>query len=167
MLRRLAAVGAVGLYPLSLLVLDDGLRLRPPFDSVPVAVLVVLAVALWIATFVFVNEFRRRLAQAPDDQLDERERAVRDEAHLISYRILGGALVLLALWTLVGAPLVAGSREISLDVVLDAAFALVIAVFTLPSAVVAWRDTGDDLDEDDEVEGVAPPVDGDRVRGSA
>ena len=153
--RRVAAVLAVGLYPLSLLLMNTDIEVLPGLGPVLYVVLAVLVIGLWVTSFTVVYEFRRRLAQAPDDQLDERERTVRDEAYLISYRLLSAAMMALAVWALAIVPAVNGNRQVSLDTLLDVFFSLVIAAVVVPSAVVAWRDTGaDDLDDEDDPEPV-------------
>ena len=152
--RRVAAVLAVGLYPLSLLLVSADIEVLAGLGTPTYVVLAVLVTGVWIWSFFVVYEFRRRLAQAPDDQLDERERTVRDEAYLISYRLLSAAMAALAVWALAIVPAVNGNRQVSLDTLLDVFFTLVIAAVVVPSAVVAWRDTGDDLGDDDEPEAV-------------
>lgn len=155
LVRRIAAVLAIGLYPLTLLLVTAEFDVLPGLPTALYVALLVGVVALWMTSTWVVYEFRRRLAQAPDDQLDEREQTVRDEAYLISYRLLSVAVVTLALSALVVLPLVTDSRQVSLDVLLDVFLTLVIAAGILPSAVVAWRDTGDDGLADEEAD-VAP-----------
>lgn len=153
--RRVAAVLAIGLYPLVWLLVTAEFEVLPGVPTALYVAFLVGVVALWGTSTWIVYEFRRRLAQAPDGQLDERERTVRDEAHLISYRLLSVAIVALALGALLVVPLVTDSRQVSLDVLLDVFFTLVVAAGILPSAVVAWRDTGDDALDDEEAD-VAP-----------
>ena len=162
--RRVAALLAVGLYPLSLLLINADIELLPGLGAVPYVVLAIVVVGLWVASVFVVYEFRRRLAQAPDDQLDERELTVRDEAYLISYRLLSAAMLALAAWALVVVPAINGNRQVSLDTLLDVFFTLVIAASVLPSAVVAWRDTGDDaLDDEDDPEPVPSTAAGEKA----
>lgn len=162
MLRRIAAILAIGLYPMLLLLLISAdVEILSGLSTALYVVLVVTALGLWMTGTWIVYEFRRRLAHAPDDQLDERERTVRDEAHLISYRLLSAAVVALAVGALLVLPAVTGSRQTSPDLLLDVLFSLVIAAAVLPSAVVAWRDTGDDALDDEEPEAVhSAPVRG-------
>lgn len=139
--RRVAAVLAVAAYPMSQLLISADIEVLPGLSDVAYVLLTIVVVLGWLISIGVIYEFRRRLAQARDDQLDERERTIRDEAYLISYRILGGIIVLLALAALAIVPAFTGSREVSLDLVLHAFSSLVIATVAMPSAVVAWRDT--------------------------
>lgn len=148
LVRRVAAVLAIGLYPLTLLLVTAEFEVLPGLPTALYVALLVGVVVLWLTSTWVVYEFRRRLAQAPDDQLDEREQTVRDEAYLISYRLLSVAVVTLVAGLLLLPP-ITGDAQVSTDVLLDVLFTLVIVAGVLPSAVVAWRDTGDDALDDD------------------
>lgn len=148
--RRLAAVVSVVAYPVIAFGLEADLTpVRDAVGAVGYTAVLAVPVLVWALAVAVVYQFRRRLAQAPDEQLDERERELRDAAYLTSYRLLGAALVLCFLASLAVVPLVAGDRTVSLDGVLAAFASLVMVAATLPSAVVAWRDT--EVDHDDEL----------------
>jgi dipeptide/tripeptide permease len=153
MVRRAAAVVAVAAYPAVLLLGEADIGAFEGLGVVAYVALATVMVALWFLSVAVVYEFRRRLANAPDEQLDERERAVRDEAYLIAYRILGGAITVVTVLYLAVVPMITGSREMSVDLALHTMFSLLMAAAVLPSAVVAWRDT-------DTVEVDAGEVDG-------
>lgn len=149
LVRRLAAVVSVLAYPVIAFALEADLTaVRDAVGAIGYAVVLAVPVLVWALAVAIVYQFRRRLAQAPDEQLDERERELRDAAYLMSYRLLGAALVLSFLACLVVVPLVAGDRTVSLDGVLAAFASLVMVAGTLPSAVVAWRDTEVDAEDD-------------------
>jgi len=103
--------------------------------------LVVAALGLGvILAAIALYQFRRRMAQSPDRDLDERQIAIRDRAYLVSYRAFS-AIVL-------GGLLVAGILPDVLDRPLAVTFEAVQPVFwgaflysiILPSAVVAWQE---------------------------
>jgi hypothetical protein len=85
-------------------------------------------------------QFRRRMAQSPDRDLDERQIAIRDRAYLVSYRVFC-AIVLVGL-------LVVGILPDVLDRPLALTFETVQPLFwgaflysiILPSAAVAWQE---------------------------
>jgi hypothetical protein len=136
--RRLAAVASVVGFPL-LFGLVDGFDLRPWIDApVGFAVygLVTVGVLLsWLGGLRVVNGFRRRLAQASDGDLDERERQVRDETHLMAYRLLMGLLTAGCI------ALAVSGLDVSRDALVAIAGSIVAGGWALPSAVLAWRDT--------------------------
>lgn len=156
--RRAAALVAVLAYPVMTLGGEWDLGwMRDAVGPVGYALLLGALVLVWGISFMTIAAFRRQLAQAPDHQLDERERAVRDEAHVISHRLMGGVLAFGTVWSLVVAPFFGMDREVSLDVVLATFFSLVTISVVLPSAVVAWRDTDeDDVDDDGRPDGGTP-----------
>lgn len=149
--RRVAAVVSVLGFPLAQWLID-GADLRPwvltPSGGAVYGVTVVALIAVWIASYVVVMRFRRRLAQAPDHHLDERELQVRDESHLVAYRIM---LAVVAVAT--GIALVLGMATdvevISRDVFVSTGVSLLMVFLVMPSAVVAWRerDPDDGLDD--------------------
>jgi hypothetical protein len=94
--------------------------------------------------------FTQEIANKGDDDLDERQTAVRDNAHRTAYHILGtvvlGALFLL--WVILE-PL--GDRPWTPEISIEnptAVFVMTLWVYiTLPTAVIAWREPGTDPDE--------------------
>ena len=112
------------------------------------SVLVVLAL-----TFTAVS-YKRSLAQQPDSEIDERERAIRDRLYLTSYRIIASILVLF--WLLAFALLVTQEvdflivGEMSLDTLVGLGFLAAMFLYALPSLVHAWIDpVPDELSDED------------------
>jgi hypothetical protein len=112
----------------------DGLGLKLVADPLP---LFAVAAALgWI-----VRTAVRRVADLPDEDIDERQIALRDRTYLIAYRIVGATV----LWLMLAAFIVAdasATRAISASVAAwlmdDLFFVLVTLIIFLPSAVLAW-----------------------------
>lgn len=141
--RRIAAVAAVLGYGVLMAVLESDL----PLPDVPAIVLIVVLLVGWATSVYVVYEFRRRLANAPDAALDEREVRVRDRAYLQAHRI-GTAVLFLA--GLVGGPLLSVTDTVlSAGLVVDVTFSLAMGLLVLPAAVVAWTEPEDDLDPDE------------------
>lgn len=103
-----------------------------------------LALLLMLSAFA-VYAFRRRLAQSPDGDLDERQVAVRDRAYLESYRVFVAVVLLGLLVVGIGSDAVDRPLLVTFDVVQPVLWAAILYGMLLPSAVVAWRET--DLDE--------------------
>lgn len=146
--RRIAAVGAVLGYPLCWLALAQEV-FTPGEGILPSLVyvgLLLAALVLWAGSVTVVYEFRRRLAQAPDEQLDERERSLRDESYLISYRLLSTAILAVGIAVSVAAGVQGGSIQVSTDLLIWTFSSLLMGSIAMPSSVVAWRDR--DVDED-------------------
>ncbi len=145
--RRLIAVIAVLGYPLCWAALGlDGL-VPPALRWSAIAVTTIS----WVLAITLVYGFRRRLAQAPDTDLDEREAGLRNESYLIAYRILNGVVLAGGLAAVVGLQLADLEIVLRADDVMWILTSLLVASVTLPSAVVAWRDT----ETDDETVGHA------------
>ena len=70
-LRRLAAVVALVGYPALLVGIELPALLGRDLPAVVVVATVLVLVVLWAGSWGVVYEFRRRLANASDDQLDE------------------------------------------------------------------------------------------------
>lgn len=150
--RRVAAIAATVGYGVLLWAFRADLGLPRGLD---VATMIAL-VALWAWGLTVVFEFRRRLANAPDGALDERERIVRDRAYLQSHRIT--SLVLAASGIASVAVLDAGTGIAAQDVT-NGLMTLMMAVVVLPAAVIAWQEP-DDADLDAETDdGTAPSGD--------
>ncbi len=83
----------------------------------------------------------RRVADLPDEDIDERQIALRDRTYLIAYRILATtvAWLLLAAWIVADA---SATRIVSSSVadwiMSDALFFVITLLAFLPSAVLAW-----------------------------
>lgn len=153
--RRLAAVVSVIGFPLALWLID-GADLRPWIESTGGVVLygvtLLTVVICWLSSPYVVNEFRRRLALAPDHQLDERELALRNESYVVAYRVshlllVVAAVAAVALFSVAGIDAISrGGFTATL-----ASFAMVASI--LPGAVVAWRDRDRDDPIDDAYRG--------------
>lgn len=93
----------------------------------------------------------RRIADLPDEHIDERQIALRDRSHLVAYRIVATAVAMV----LLSAYIVADARNVPPELVgpvgdwLMSDLFLVVLPLTafLPSAVVAWY--SQDVLEDD------------------
>jgi hypothetical protein len=105
---------------------------------------ILVSLAGWMASVYVVYEFRRRLANAPDAALDEREVRVRDRAYLQAHRIGTAALFVVGVAVV---PLVGLDQTISVEVVVDVMLSLAMAILALPAAVVAWTEPDDDAVE--------------------
>jgi hypothetical protein len=103
---------------------------------------VVGLVAILLTLFAIrrVYQFRSRLAQAPDAQLDERQLQIRDRAYVESYRIF----VTVTIAALMVAGILPGllDHPLTFDYTVANFFVVgaVILSIALPSAVVAWRE---------------------------
>ncbi|MFM2106228.1 MAG: hypothetical protein RL338_1260 [Chloroflexota bacterium] len=90
--------------------------------------------------------YKRSLAQRPHEELDERERRVRDVVFLSSYRIvvwiLGALIVAYLLLVLQGVPI--EWRNVPLDTLLGVSVTAAVFLSVLPSLVHAWRDPSPD-----------------------
>ena len=124
----------------------DGVGMRLAIDPFPLFI-VALALGWLIRTAV------RRVADLPDEDIDERQIALRDRTYLIAYRIAAATV----LWVLLAAYIVAdaaATRVVSASVeawlASDLFFVLVTLLFFLPSAVLAWY--SEDERDDDEPE---------------
>lgn len=98
-------------------------------------------VGLFGAVLLFID-VRNQQAHAPDAQLDERQRAERDSAHVRAHQAIVGTLFVVLFYTL-AATWFGGwfpDREGAIDLL--SAFA--IAGLGLPGIILAWRERGDD-----------------------
>jgi len=136
--RPLAVVAIIG-YPAAVFfwtLAQSWLGLPPAVGGIAgLALILVSLFAMWR-----VYEFRSRLAQAPDAQLDERQVQVRDRAYLDSYRIFVAiTLVALALAGIIP-DLIDRPLALTYDVVNWFVMGGILISLALPSAVVAWRE---------------------------
>jgi hypothetical protein len=146
-IRRVTAVTSVVGYGVLMGVLELELD---AFVGIPV---IVAALAAWIGSVYVVYEFRRRLANAPDAALDEREVRIRDRAYLQAHRIGSTALFVVG----VAAMFVVGlDATVSVDTVVDVVFSLAMGLVALPAAVVAWTEP-DDEDAYESADALAEP----------
>lgn len=106
------------------------------------SIIVVFVAALLIHSRLLVP-LTQEIANKGDDDLDERQMAVRDNAHRTAYHILGtvvlGALFLL--WVILE-PL--GDRPWTPEISIENPTAILVTTLwvytTLPTAVIAWRE---------------------------
>ena len=138
-IRRPMAILAIAGYPSALIV---WLFLGPKIDAIPglgaILGLLILAVTMFAMYRLYL--FRSKMAQAPDEGLDERQRQIRDRAYVDSYRWF----VLITLLTLValslGPTLFDAPIEFTFEVANWCIVGVVLISIALPSAVVAWRE---------------------------
>lgn len=93
-----------------------------------------------------IYEFRSRLAQAPDHELDERQLRVRDRAYLESYRVFVGVTLLAVVGLAILPDLVDRPVAFTYDIAQWWVMGAILLSLILPSAVVAWNEP--DLAED-------------------
>lgn len=136
--RPLAVIAVIG-YPVAVVfwAVAYGVFGVPPAVAGVVGLVVILLTVFAIRR---VYQFRSRLAQAPDDQLDERQLQIRDRAYVESYRIFA-AITIVAL-VLVGIVPDLLDHPLTFDYTVANFFVMgaVILLIALPSAVVAWRE---------------------------
>jgi len=87
-----------------------------------------------------VYEFRSRLAQAPDGDLDERQIQIRDRAYLESYRIYVGVTLIGLVLAAIVPDIVDRPLVLTYDVVQWFVMGAILLSLVLPSAIVAWRE---------------------------
>ena len=120
----------------------DGIGVKLVTDPLP---LFLVAGALgWV-----VRTAVRRVADLPDEDIDERQIALRDRTYLVAYRILATTVA----WLLLAALIVAdasATRIVSASVadwiMSDALFFVIALLAFLPSAVLAWY-ASDEVDD--------------------
>lgn len=112
----------------------DGIGVKLVTDRLP---LFLVAGALgWV-----VRTAVRSVADLPDEDIDERQIALRDRTYLVAYRILATtvAWLLLAAWIVADA---SATRIVSASVadwiMSDALFFIITLILFLPSAILAW-----------------------------
>lgn len=141
--RRLLAALAVAGYPVAVLFLTQAPQLGVPAPVAGGVALIGIGITLFAMWRCYA--FRGKLAQAPDDRLDEREIRIRDRAYLESYRLF----VLAVLVALVAVAIIPDvlDRPITLDYATLNWFIMgaILVSLALPSAVVAWVEP--DVDE--------------------
>jgi hypothetical protein len=84
--------------------------------------------------------FRNSLAQAPDEQLDEREVAVRDRAYLESYRLFTTLTAMGVLLVAIAPDVLDRPIEYTFETVQPVFWGVLHYAIVLPSALVAWRE---------------------------
>jgi len=137
-----AAIVATAVLPLAMRLQDvlgpavvvDGIGLKLVAD--PIAGFAVASVIGWV-----LRTAVRRVADLPDEDIDERQVALRDRTYLVAYRILAVTVA----WLVLGAYIVgdaSATRLVSTSVadwiMADAMFVVIPLVAFLPSAVLAW-----------------------------
>ncbi len=136
--RPLAVIAVVG-YPVAVTcwAVAYGVLGVPPAVA---GVVGLLAILITLFAIRRVYQFRARLAQAPDAQLDERQLQIRDRAYVESYRIFAAITIVTLL--LVGIVPDLLHQPLTFDYSVANLFVMgaVILSLGLPSAVVAWRE---------------------------
>jgi hypothetical protein len=137
-----AAIVATAVLPLAVRLQDvlgpavvvDGIGLKLVAD--PIAWFAIASVIGWV-----LRTAVRRVPDLPDEEIDERQVALRDRTYLIAYRILSVTVA----WLVLAAYIVAdasATRVVSSSVadwiMADAMFLIIPLVAFLPSAVLAW-----------------------------
>lgn len=123
--------------------LVDGLGAKLVVDPFPLF-LVSLALGWVVRTAV------RRVADLPDEDIDERQIALRDRTYLVAYRIVGATVPTIGAFGYIVAD-ASSTQGISADVAAwimsDLFFVLVALLLFLPSAVLAWYSADEEVDE--------------------
>ncbi len=137
-----AAIVATAVLPLAVRLQDvlgpavvvDGIGLKLVAD--PIAWFAIASVIGWV-----LRTAVRRVPDLPDEEIDERQVALRDRTYLIAYRILSVTVA----WLVLAAYIVgdaSATRVVSSSVadwiMADAMFLIIPLVAFLPSAVLAW-----------------------------
>lgn len=150
-LRRVAAVVAVLGYGLLLLATRVDVGLPPALTGLAWGLLLVA----WAGSVVVVLEFRRRLANAADGALDERELRLRDRAFLQAHRLSATTVFVVAAVVSVW-PRADTAVALTTHDVVNALVGLAMALLLLPAAIVAWQEPDDGPDDD--VDALLPPT---------
>lgn len=141
--RRALVVSALSGYPIFL-----GAWFGLPAMGITGVAWAVAVAAIGLATLaamVALYRFRRSMAQAPEDRLDERQIAVRDHAYLQSYRLFCGGLLLALVAVAIAPDLLDRTLSVTYETIQPLVWAGILYSIILPSAVVAWQEP--DLDE--------------------
>jgi hypothetical protein len=96
--------------------------------------------------------FTQKIAEKEDSELDERQTAIRDNAHRTAYQILGSAiivgLVLLQMLTIGPLGVRPWTPQLSIrSIVLPVTTTIVWMYVSLPTAVIAWTELDPDPGE--------------------
>jgi hypothetical protein len=137
-----AAIVATAVLPIAVRLQDvlgpavvvNGIGLKLVAD--PIAWFAIASVIGWV-----LRTAVRRVPDLPDEEIDERQVALRDRTYLIAYRILAATFA----WLVLAAYIVgdaSATRVVSSSVadwiMADAMFLIIPLVAFLPSAVLAW-----------------------------
>lgn len=110
------------------------------FDGAASGLTRIVGILVFFTAYVLLRRVVQTAADLPDEQLDERERGLRDRSYLQSYRLLGGALACSLVLALVDDAGVVrdslGEVVVAWDAVLGS---LLLLSLVLPSAVLAMR----------------------------
>ena len=123
--------------------LIDGFGVKLVVDPFPLF-LVSLALGWVVRTAV------RRVADLPDEDIDERQIALRDRTYLVAYRIVGATVPTIGAfgYIVADAPSTQGiSADVAAWIMSDLFFVLVSLLLFLPSAVLAWYSADEETDE--------------------
>lgn len=123
--------------------LIDGLGVELVADPLPL--FLVSLVLGWI-----VRTAVRRVADLPDEDIDERQIALRDRTYLVAYRIVGATVPTIGAfgYIVADAPSTQGiSADVAAWIMSDLFFVLVSLLLFLPSAVLAWYSADEEIDD--------------------
>jgi hypothetical protein len=138
------ARGLALLVPLTLVIgYLGGAVFQTVDDGVPLAFSVVRLIGLCGAILLFLD-VRGQRANAPDAMLDERERADRDRAYVVTHRVMIGILLAAFLYLLAARAADWGTPDAEITMDLLSAFA--IGSMALPGMILAWREQPDDTE---------------------
>jgi hypothetical protein len=136
------ARGLALLVPLALAIgYVGGAALPAPDGSAPLAFSVVRLLGLCGAIVLFLD-VRGQRANAGDAMLDERERADRDRAYVVTHRVMVGILFAAFIYLLAAKLAKWGVPDAEATMDLLSAFA--IGSMALPGMILAWREQPDD-----------------------
>jgi hypothetical protein len=122
-----------------------GLSIGTGFVSTDVGnYLLMASVAGMILVYIMLRTSIRQIADAPDELIDERQQRIRDNAYLVSYRILAAGLSV----PLVAFLLWAEWSDWNVEAFTDSSMTGIVLAYmfliaTLPSAVIAWGEKGE------------------------
>lgn len=138
------ARGLAVLVPLALAIgYVGGAAFATVEDGVPLAFSLIRLLGLLGAIFLFLD-VRGQRANAADAMLDERERADRDRAYVVTHRVM--IAVLLAAFLYMLAARATGWRVPDAEGIMDLISAFAIGSMALPGMILAWREQAELVD---------------------
>ena len=96
-----------------------------------------LSIVIFFLAGFRLRKLTRKMADAPDPKLDERERSVRDRAHRLAYRFLGILFMLyftLASGVFIQLPRLDPKQSVGVG------FVALLLMGTLPMSIIAWTE---------------------------
>jgi hypothetical protein len=143
--RRAIVVGTFIGYPLVLIGYSTLIATGRLSNLIWAPIAIVLMSLTALGAFA-IYAFARERASLDEDTLDERQRQLRDQAHILSYVVLSTAVTLAAgaaaIWSLL-----AGSIVLDLGTMSPWFIALGLFLALLPAAMLAWIEPDELADE--------------------